>query len=72
MRKGQRLINALTGEVGPGTQVTGYPTNQELASLLEPIVLWATLLRSRWGLLWWQVRCVPGRRRVRCASWTSK
>jgi hypothetical protein len=25
------LINALTGQVGPGTQVTGYPTNQELA-----------------------------------------
>ena len=28
----QLLINALTGQVGPGTQVIGYPTNQELVS----------------------------------------
>ena len=28
--------------------------------------------RSRWGLLWWQIRCVEGRRSVRCASQRSK
>jgi len=27
----QVLINALTGEVSSGTEVTGYPTSQELA-----------------------------------------
>jgi len=27
----QVLINALTGKVGPSTQVTGYPTYQDLA-----------------------------------------
>jgi len=26
------LINALTGKVGPSTQMSGYPTNQELAA----------------------------------------
>jgi hypothetical protein len=31
----QRLINALTGHVGPGTQVTGYPTYQELRPALR-------------------------------------
>ena len=29
-RMSQVLINALTGKVGSGTQVTGYPTYQEL------------------------------------------
>ena len=24
--------------------------------------------RSRWGLLWWRIRCVEGRRSVRCAN----
>jgi hypothetical protein len=28
----QLLINAVTGEVGPGTQVTGNPTYQDLAA----------------------------------------
>jgi len=28
----QVLINAVTGHVGPGTQVTGYPTNQDFDS----------------------------------------
>ena len=27
---GKGLINAVTGDVGPSTQVTGNPTNQEL------------------------------------------
>jgi hypothetical protein len=28
--------------------------------------------RSRWGLLWWRIRCVEDRRSVRCASLRSK
>ena len=28
--------------------------------------------RSRWGLLWWQIRRVEGRRSIRCASQRSK
>jgi hypothetical protein len=28
--------------------------------------------RFRWGLLWWQIRCVHGRRSIRCTSQRSK
>ena len=31
LQNGTVLINAVTGEVGPSTQVSGYPTNQELS-----------------------------------------
>jgi hypothetical protein len=43
IRKRQLLINALTGEVGSGTQVTGYPTNQELR-----LSSWNERLHLRW------------------------
>src|SRR5271154_2814391 len=39
---GQLLINALTGEVGPSTQVTGFPTNQELTKFERRISARAT------------------------------
>jgi hypothetical protein len=34
--------------------------------------LFSHLVGSRWGLLWWQIRCVHGRRSVGCASHGSK
>lgn len=40
---GQVLINALTGKVGPVSQVTGYPTYHESA---EPIGHFPVLLNS--------------------------
>lgn len=32
---GSCAINALTGKVGTGRKMSGYPTNQELASVFE-------------------------------------
>jgi len=48
------LINAVTGKVSPGTQVTSNPTNQDLASIMEPesiTLLWASSL-------WEAYRCL--------------
>ena len=33
------LINAVIGKVGPGTQVTGNPTYQELQTVSEELVI---------------------------------
>jgi hypothetical protein len=35
-QRSQVLVNAVTVQAGPGTQVTGLPTNQDLASQNVP------------------------------------
>jgi hypothetical protein len=53
-KSSQVLINALTGKVGPGTQVTGYPTYQALDSFYRhfPMITARNFPWIRVFLLW--------------------